>query len=432
MKTISASVVAFALVCFVSFGAFAADWPAWRGDLAGSGAAGKVAIPTEWGPDKNVRWRVELPERGNATPIIVGNRVFVPQAIEAKNWRGVMCFNRADGKLLWKQGVTYEKRERTHRANPYCSASPATDGERVIVSYGSAGVVCYDLDGKELWKRDFGAIDHVWGNSTSPVIHGDLCIHYHGPGGGAFLIALDKRTGKTVWKFDEPKWVPGKRTDGFKGRDGEGIIGSFSTPIIVTPRDDSAQTELIMSFPMEVRSFDPKTGKELWRCGGLNPLVYTSPVYSPDNDVLIAMGGYYGNSIGVTLGGDGDVTESHRKWQEIRHVGGIGSGVVKDGKLYYADAGGVAYCIDTTNGKTLWKGRIPGLSKSWGSLLLVGDLIYTLSQSGETVVFKADPAALTVVAHNKLGEMTNSSLAPAGSDVFVRTHEALWCIGKKI
>lgn len=432
MKTTSAAVVALAFVFVCTGFVAAADWPVWRGDKAGSGVTGEKGLPTQWGPDKNVRWRVDLPERGNATPVVSGNRIFIAQAVEAKSWRGLMCFNRADGKLLWQQGVNYDKPERTHRANPYCSASPATDGERVIVSYGSAGVVCYDLDGKEIWKRDFGAIDHVWGNSTSPVIHGDLVYHYHGPGKGAQLFALNKKTGETVWKFAEPDWKPGKRTDGFKGRDGEGIIGSFSTPIIVTPRDDSARTELIMSFPMEVRSFDPKTGKELWRCGGLNPLVYTSPVYSPDTNTLIAMGGYYGNSIGVAVGGEGDVTAELRKWQEVRHVGGIGSGVTKGGKLYYQDSGGVAYCIDVMTGKTDWKARVPGLSKSWGSLLLAGDHLYTLSQSGETVVFKADPAGFEVVAHNKLGEMTNASITPSGAELFIRTHEALWCIGEKI
>ncbi|MDH3584469.1 MAG: PQQ-like beta-propeller repeat protein, partial [Phycisphaerae bacterium] len=285
------------------------------------------------------------------------------------------------------------------------------------------GVVCYDMDGQELWRRDFGAIDHVWGNSTSPVLHGDLCFHYHGPGKGAFLVALDKKTGKTIWRFDEPDWKPGKRTDGFKGRS-DGVIGSFSTPIVVAA---GKRTELIMSFPMELRAFDPRSGEELWRCGGLNPLVYTSPVHA--DGVVVAMGGYYGNSIGVKAGGNGDVTGTHRLWQEVRHNGGIGSGVVKAGHLYYPNSGGIAFCMDIQTGATLWKERLPGQSKSWGSFLLAGDHIYALSQTGETVVFKADPTGLKVVAHNHLAETTNSSPVPVGTDLFVRTHEGLWCIG---
>ena len=187
-----------------------------------------------------------------------------------------MCLDRTDAKTLWQAGTIYTDEEPTHRTNPYCSASPATDGKLVIVSYGSAGVACYDFEGKEQWRRDFGALDHVWGNSASPVLYGDLCIHYHGPGPGGFLIALNKKTGETVWKVEEPAWKPGERTDGFKG-DPDGVIGSFSTPILV---DTGKRTELIMSYPMEIRALDPKSGNELWRCGGLNPLVYTATASS--------------------------------------------------------------------------------------------------------------------------------------------------------
>lgn len=399
------------------------SWPAWRGDAEGSGRTASADLPVEWSKDKNVRWRIDLPQRGNSTPVIWGDRVFVTQAIDKEKWRGLMCFSRTDGKLLWKKGVTYEKPERTHGTNPYCSASPATDGKLVVVSYGSAGVACYSALGEELWRRDFGAIDHVWGNSTSPVLHGDLCIHYHGPGRGAFLIALNKHTGETVWKIDEPAWNTDGRTDGFKG-DPDGVVGSFSTPILI---DTGKRTELIMSFPTEIRALDPKTGKQLWNCGGLNPLVYTSPVHG--DGIIVALGGYFGNSIAVKAGGEGDVTKTHRLWQHVRHNGGIGSGVVKNGRLYYHDSGGVAYCLDLKTGETLWKGRLPGISKSWGSLLLAGDRIYALSQAGETVVFKANPQEFEVVAHNHLGEMTNSSPVPFGKELFIRTHDGLWCIG---
>lgn len=402
----------------------AEPWPAWRGDVAGSGVTTAKDLPLEWGKGKNVRWRVALPERGNSTPAVWGDRVFVTQAVNAEHFRGLMCFNRADGKLLWKAGLTYDKPERTHNANPYCSSSPATDGERVVAAYGSAGMVCYDMNGNELWRRALGAISHVWGHSSSPVIYGDMVIHYHGPGDGAYLIALDKKTGEPVWRVDEPVWKTGPRTDGFKGQEDKGVVGSFSTPIIVRSGD---RDELVMSFPMEVRSYDPATGKELWRCGGLNPLVYTSPVYA--DGVIVAMGGYYGNSIGVKTGGSGDVTDSARLWREVRHNGGIGSGVIYNGHLYYHNSGGVTYCLKIDTGETLWQARLPGMGKSWGSFMLAGDRVYTLSQSGETVVFKADPAEFKPLAENTVGEMTNSSLVVSDGDIFIRTHEALWCVG---
>jgi len=403
-----------------------ASWPAWRGDLAGSGATAETDLPVEWSEEKNVVWRVELPDTGNATPVVHGDKVFVPQAIKDENWRGLMCFDRKDGALLWKQGVTYADKERTHRGNPYCSGSAATDGEIVVASYGSAGMVAYDLDGKELWRRDLGAIDHTWGNASSPLIYGDLVIHYHGPGTGAHLLALDKKSGETAWKWEEPKWKPGKRTDGVGDREGEGVIGSFSTPIIVEAGD---RDELVMSFPMELKGFDPETGKKLWTASGLNPLVYTSPVVG--DDIVVAMGGYRGNSVGVKTGGDGDVTESHRLWHEVRHNGGIGSGVVNDGHLFYQDSGGIVNCLDLKTGEMKWEARLPGAGKSWGSFLLSGDRIYTLSQAGDTVVFKANPEEFEVIGQGDVGEHTNASLAPSDGQFFVRTWEALWCIGKE-
>lgn len=398
-------------------------WPSWRGDILGSGKVSEPDLPLEWGTEKNVKWRIELPEAGNSTPVVFGGKVFVTQPLSADKTRNLMCFSQVDGSLLWQKGIAYAAEERTHRSNPYCSASPAVGEDFVVVSHGSAGVIAYDHEGAELWKRDFGAIDHVWGNSSSPVIYEDLVIHYHGPAENAVLYGLNKKTGETVWKWEEPVWNPEERTDGFSDRSEKGVIGSFSTPIIVKTAD---RVELIMSFPQELKAFDPRSGEVLWTCEGLNPLVYTSPVY--DDGVVVAMGGYHGNSIGVKVGGNGDVTASHRLWQEVRHNGGIGTGVAKGGKLYYQDAGGIVFCDDMKTGKTLWKSRLPGAGKSWGSFVLAGDRIYTLSQAGDSVVFEASPEAFKVIAQSDLAEHTNSSIAPADGQLFIRTHEALWCI----
>ena len=409
------------LVCADSPG----GWTSWRGDISGSGRTSAKALPKSWAPDKQVRWRVELPEAGNSTPVIANKRVFVTQPVADKKWRGIFCFDSKDGSLLWKNGVVYDTPERTHRTNPYCSASPVTDGKVVIAAFGSAGVAAYDLEGKALWHRDFGPIDHEWGNSTSPVLHGELCYHYHGPGKGAFLVALEKATGKTVWQWKEPDWAPGVRTDGFQGQ-GEGVIGSFSTPILVEAK---GRLELVMSFPLEMKAFDPATGKVLWTSAGLNPLVYTSPMV--DKDIVVALGGYHGNSIAVRAGGEGDVTATHRLWQKVRHNGGIGTGVIRDGLYYYHDSGGVVYCLEIETGETLWKERLPGVGKSWGSFVMADDLIYTLGQTGETVVFKANRERLEVVSQADVGEQTNSSLAPDNDQFFIRTHKALWCVGVK-
>jgi hypothetical protein len=149
-----------------------------------------------------------------------------------------------------------------------------------------------------------------------------------------------------------------------------------------------------------------------------------------DQGIVVALGGYYGNSIAVKTGGSGDVTLS-RLWQEIRHNGGIGTGIIKDGFYYYHDSGGVAFCLDIQSGKTLWKDRLPGASKSWGSFVLAGNTIYSLSQTGQTVVFKANPQKLEILSQAGVGEPTNSSLVPSNNQFIIRTHKALWCIGSK-
>lgn len=160
----------------------------------------------------NVRWRVELPERGNSSQVVWGDRVFVAQAISGEHRRTVMCFARSDGKLLWQSGATYTDYEPTQPNNPYCSATPVTDGRRVIASFGSAGLYCYDIDsGKELWHRDLGKMSHMHGNASSPILFGELCVLNFGPDAKARLVAVNRFTGQIAWEADPPKVDPSER-----------------------------------------------------------------------------------------------------------------------------------------------------------------------------------------------------------------------------
>ena len=404
----------------------AGNWPSWRGDQAGSGIVRDGEIPLKWDTKKNVRWRVPLPDRGNSSPIIWGNKVFITQATDADKRRSVMCFDKTNGTLLWQKGVKYDKPEKTHQTNPYCSGSPVTDGRVVVANYASAGVAAYDLDGEQLWHRDLGPQEHVWGNGTSPVLFGDICIVYHGPGPHSTLYGLDKLSGSTLWKRKIEEKDDPKRVDGFRGRNG-GIKGAFTTPIVIEAND---RHELLLSGANTLWAFNPADGKELWNCSGLNPLIYTSPVY--DGNVVLSMGGYFGASIAVKPGGKGDVT-AKRVWHDPRSKKNrLGTPVIRKGYAYFANMSGFAECVDMKTGNVVFEERLPSTANnaaSWASPILAGDRVYVTNQSGDTNVFRAGPK-FELLATNSVREYSNSTLAVSDGAIYLRTHKSLWCIAK--
>jgi outer membrane protein assembly factor BamB len=416
--------VLFLAIILAATSVWADNWPAWRGP-EGIGICREKNLPLHWSKTENIRWRIALPDRGNSTPIVWENRVFVTQATEKDSRRTLICFDRENGKLLWQSGVTYSEKETTHQTNPHCSASPVTDGERIIASFGSAGLYCYDFDGKEIWHRDLGKQAHIWGNAAAPIIHGDLCILNFGPGERTFLIALDKKTGRTAWQVDEPGGDYGEKKPGQEKAE---WIGSWSTPVVI---NFNGREEMLMSFPKRVCAFDPKTGRELWTCSGLNPLVYTSPLFS--EGVVVGMGGYGGSALAVKAGGKGDVTPTHRLWQIPKTKQRIGSGVIHEGYIYILNDPGVAECFELQTGKLVWEERLKGPgadSTSWSSMVLSDGKLYVVNHSGDTFVLKASPK-FELLSTNPLNETTNGSLAVSNGDIFIRTYQSLWCVSEK-
>lgn len=400
-----------------------ADWPQWRGPL-GDGTSGETGLPTAWSSTENVQWKVALPEPGNSTPVVWEDRVFVTQPLVAEGRRNLMCFHRKDGRLLWQVGAQWPAAEPTHATNPLCSSSPVTDGERVIAWFGSAGLFCYDMNGKELWRRDLGIQEHIWGYGSSPVIHGGLCYLNFGPGERSFLIAVDCQTGKTVWQHDEPINREGTSEAEFSNAD---YYGSWSTPVFC---QIDGREQLVITFPFRVCGMDPQTGKELWSSTGINALVYTSPLVA--DGVIVAMGGYSGMAIGIRAGGTGDVTESNRLWRHPKTKQRIGSGAVHEGHIYIHNSPGIAECFDLKTGQLVWEERLSGESvktTNWSSVLIADGLCYTITQGGDCFVFRASPK-FELLATNSLGEYSNSSIVPSHGQLFLRTHQHLWCIGK--
>jgi outer membrane protein assembly factor BamB len=412
--------------------AFADNWPAWRGPN-GDGHSAEKSAPLTWSKTENVRWKVPLPADGNSTPIVWGDRIFLTQATDKVDWppkppsggpasaqrRWLMCFSRSDGKLLWQKETVYKEKESTHSTNPFCSASPVTDGERVIVSHGSAGLVCYDFEGKELWRKDVGKLEHIWGNASSPIIYHDLAIQWCGPGDRQFLLAVNKKTGEKVWEHS----IPGGDY-GMAG--GDKWLGSWSTPIIVKVGNHD---EMILGVPQHLKGFDPRTGAELWTCAGLGNLVYTSAVCSADG-IVLAMSGFSGPAMAVRAGGHGVVTQTHRLWRhEQRNPQRIGSPVIVGSHAYILNETGLAQCLELTTGKDLWnKERVS--SSAWASITGVGDRLYVSNRAGDTFVFAASPE-FKQLAKNSIDEPVYASIAVSDGELFIRSYKHLWCIAEK-
>ncbi|HYH65953.1 MAG TPA: PQQ-binding-like beta-propeller repeat protein [Urbifossiella sp.] len=413
---------AAALALLSASAVVAADWPAWRGPT-GQGHADEPNVPLKWSPKENIKWKVPLAHQGNSTPVVWKDSIFLTQATKGGGTRSLLCLSRADGSTRWQKDVAYPEKERNWNENWYANASPATDGERVVVSFASAGMYCFDFAGKELWKRtDLGTWQHKFGSGASPVLHGDLAILWCGPDenkGRNYLLAVDKRTGKTVWEHDEP-------------------VGSWGTPLVAKV---NGQDQLIIGLSKDVKTapeekhghlkgYDPATGSELWSARGLNSHVYTSPLVA--DGVVVGMSGYYGAAMAVKLGGKGDITKD-RLWVHPKNAQRVGSGVIVGGHVYQVDEDGQPHRYDLRTGADAWadEQKLKG-GQTWGSLVHAGGRLYLLMRNGTTAVL-SPTEKYEVLALNPLGagEQTNSSPVVVGGEVYLRTFRHLWCVAEK-
>ena len=389
--------------------AIADNWPAWRGE-DGSGACNESELPISFGPSDNVTWKARLSEAGNSTPIVWDEFVFLTAPLDGGRIRSLMCFDRETGKRLWQHDVPFPSPETMHRDNPFCSGSPTTDGQRVYASFSSAGVVACDFSGTVVWQRDLGKLAHVFGPATTPVLYKHLLLVHRGPGEPTHIVALDKRTGKTVWDTPET----GKN---------DKLYGSWSTPVVYRAGDHD---EFALSMPGELKGYDPLTGKELWSCDGLGPSNY--PDTAVGENVLIGVSGFSKSMMAVRMGGRGDITQTHRLWHVPLTQQRIGSGVVHEGHLYVSNAPGIAECIAIDTGETVWKKRLGG--NLWGSVLRAGDRLYVGNTQGQVFVLAASPE-YTQIAKNDMQEHLKAGLAASDGQLFIRTYENLYCVGQR-
>lgn len=400
----------------------AEDWPAFRGPL-GNGISQETDVPLKWNAEDNILWKAPLPAPGNSSPIVSNGKVFITCAENEGRKRSLYCFDRTSGEQLWVRTVNYDKVMPTHKTNNFCGSTPAADGKRIVVWHSSAGLYCYDFAGKELWNRSLGEFEHIWGYGASPVLHAGKIILHCGPGKRVFMTALDLESGKTLWETDEPVVGDGQYNDQRK------YMGSWSTPVIA---DVNGQTLIICSMAIRVNAYDPSTGKIIWSCRGLQgkkgDLAYTSPVLA--DEICVAMGGFNGPAIGFRMQGIGDITDAQRLWQKEPNPQRISTGIFTNGHLFMANAGpNLFQCLNPETGDIVWQERSGGAA-CWGSMILADKHLYVTDQDGTTHVFQPSSVGLEKVAENPLKERSNSTPAFSDGQIFIRTFQHLYCIGK--
>lgn len=415
-----------AAICLSVISAFvadavASDWPSFRGPV-GLGVTSDTGFPISWSEDENIRWKIELPNRGNESPVVASGLVFTTSATDDGSERRLHCFDRTDGSEKWTREVEFKAGEKTHQTNPFGAATPAVSGNKIVVWHGSAGLFCYDLGGKQQWSAQPGAVTHIWGYGSSPVIHDGKVLLNFGPGVAQAVIAYDLETGDEVWSHKEPGG-----TDDRGGR----MAGSWSTPVIA---EVGGESQIICSLPTRVVSLSPKDGSVIWSCGGLvgknGNLVYTSPLIS--KGVGVAMGGYTGPALAFRLDGKGDVTATHRLWHDdAKQPQRISSGIIVGDHIFMANAGpGILQCLELKTGKEVWKDRGPG-ANHWGQMCFADGRLYVTNQKSQTVVFSPSTERYEQLAVNSLNGSSNSTPAFSDGEIFLRTSKSLYCVSSK-
>jgi outer membrane protein assembly factor BamB len=403
-------------------------------------------LPVRWGRNE-ITWKAPLRGLGVSSPIVWGDRIFATSQLGQAALRAgshptlargqeaaaekplgrraaaagedpqqvsflVEAFHRADGRRLWEYRLAAEgPLPPVHQKHNLASPSPITDGELVYAWFGTGQLAAVNLDGKLAWQRHLGKeyspFEIDWGHASSPALYRDLLILLCDHAPASYLLALDKKTGKERWKVDRGKG-----------------LHSHSTPTLVRgPGGD----ELIVNSSERIEAYDPATGKPLWHTG--EPNRFPIPVPSADNGVLYASRGYRsGPYLAIRLGGRGDISRTHIQWLVPTGAPYISSLLYYQGLIYMANDAGIATCVDAKTGEKVWQERVEGI---FSASPVAGDgKVYLLSETGETIVLEAG-RQFRVLARNDLGERMVASPAISGGQLFIRTDEHLFCIGKK-
>lgn len=413
------------------------NWPQWRG-TDGSGISSETGLPTEWSETKNIRWKAPIPGRGHSSPIVWGSKIFLTTSIEGPVVPGaeavrhyhkgqeylhpdsvgadhsytmkLVCLDLSSGKMLWERTV-YEGRvyDNRHRKNTYASATPATDGQYIYLSFEAEGIYCYDFEGKRIWKTSLGRIAKGgMGPGTSPVLFENLvilqCDQEYGE--GSFIAAVDKKNGKEVWRVSRDQ----RR--------------SWATPLLVRTVQ---RTELVTSGPKKIVAYDPATGKELWTAPGVESNPIPSPV-AGRNLVFVTAGSDAKRAFAIRLGGSGDLTDTaNLVWRYDKGTAYVPSPILYNDYLYLLTDAGALTCLEAATGKVVYQARLPVATKFTASPIAFDGKIMIISEDGDGFIVKEGPVP-EVLNANPLGEAVYASPAISHGNILIRGASNLYCI----
>jgi outer membrane protein assembly factor BamB len=420
MPALRWTVVVIACLFFSNSNGWSENWPRFRGPT-GQGISSETGLPTQWSAEENIAWKTPIPGEGWSSPVVFDDRVFVTSATDDGKSCHVICVDRRTGEIAWNTKVFEQVPKHKREDNSYATPTPVTDGEHVYAVFSSGGIAALNMAGKVVWTNEDIEFFSQHGLGASPILHENLLIMpFDGssPGedslvgfkkawDGAVLLAVDKNTGKEVWR-------------GSRG---------LSRLAHVTPNllKQDGMEQLVSAAGDVIQGHDPTTGKLIWTVHSQGEGVTPSIVLA--NGLIYSCSGFEAPTIRVVRsGGEGDITTTHIAWERKEGVPSLSSLLYVEPYIYSVTDSGIVSCLDAKTGEEVWQKRIGGKHAA-SPIYSEGKIYFLADLDGETVIIKAGDK-YEEIARNTVGEACKASIAASQGNLFIRSDKHLFCIGE--
>jgi len=404
------------------------DWPEMRGPsrdghVQTAGDTQPIGLPLHWSETENIKWKTEIPFRGLSTPVVMGGQVWLTTATGEGHDFYALCVDADTGKIRVNKKLFHADTPEPlgNNVNSYATPSPVIEPGRVYVHFGSYGTACLDTaTAKVLWQRTDLPCRHYRGPSSSPILFENLLIVTMDGVDLQYTVALDKETGRTLWKTNRSVAFNDENVPGEMARLGD-LRKAHSTPVIIT---NAGQTLLLSAGAKAFYAYDPRTGRELWMVRHSDASAAPRPLF--DHGLAYFVSGLFKADLyAVKVDGHGDVTDTHVAWRRNTHIGKYSSPILVDGLLYTAAEQSFLTCLEASSGDVVWTERIGGSYEA--SPIYADGRLYFFNVQGVTTVIKPGRAC-DILATNKLDSGLLASPSVAGKAFYIRTKTHLYRI----